>query len=52
MPDKDVKVEEGGVNYLVVVTRWSALVIKVRGKCVVMNLKRRLGFSFTVIILA
>ena len=38
------------INYLVVVTRWSALVIKVSGRMRSNELKRRLGFSFILII--
>ena len=55
-PGKDVEVDavlaiEGGrINYLAVATRWSILVIKVSGRMHSDEFKRRLGFSFTVII--
>ena len=59
MPGKDVKVDavlstEGGIriNYLAIVTRWKALFIKVSGQMCSDEFKRRLGFSFTVKILA
>ena len=39
------------INYLVVATRWSALVIKMSGRMHSDEFKRCLGFSFTVIVL-
>ena len=40
------------INYLAVATRWSASIIKVSGRMHSDKFKRRLGFSFTVIIKA
>ena len=56
MPCKDVEVDivlgmEVGVNYLAVAARQSASIIKVSGQKHSNEFKRRLFFSFTVIIL-
>ena len=40
------------MNYLAVATRWSTSFIKVSGRMRSDEFKRKLGFSFTVIVLA